>query len=407
VRSLRVHSVSSNGIYPNVFLNADGLINVPAGIGPQPGTILATDLQRFRNLYNHLLGRISRTEQIFYSDLSTFNAPGIPRERNFRAPEAHGFFQDDWRLRPNLVLNLGFVTSCMAPADASVAERLRRAPARRPVGSRVPAAVESDRNNFAPRAGLVWDPDGRGKTAIRASYGIYHDPMIGNVLVFVDDRTPGFASTQTVFPNSQPGLDRRLSDGSWPSRLRTAARPARSAGRLPRFSIRGCAPSAAVQRLIAAPGFGRHGCGGGWVGNRGIKLATRPCLTSGDQRRFLEAFRAAGLPRTGSSALVRQYARAAFRLATGCDCMISPTSRPGTGRRGDRYRRPVELLAVSWRGIAVYSTTQFNQLFIGTNDGRSYYDSLQQACGRRRGSTSTIRLVKSICSPNSGAAVEG
>ncbi len=85
-RSMHIRLLSSNGIYPNVFLGTDSEIGVPEGIGPEPGTIVQTDLRRFGDLYNHLLGRISRVEQVFNSDLSRFLGPGIPRERNFRAP---------------------------------------------------------------------------------------------------------------------------------------------------------------------------------------------------------------------------------------------------------------------------------------------------------------------------------
>src|SRR5262249_28538668 len=85
----------------------------------------------------------------------------------------------------------------------------------------------NDPNNFAPRVGLVWDPWSNGKSAIRASYGVYYDAPIGATFAFVDANTPGFTQTATYFPN-QSGSDLRLSDGI-PSVPRTdtpVARPA-------------------------------------------------------------------------------------------------------------------------------------------------------------------------------------
>jgi outer membrane receptor protein involved in Fe transport len=106
-RLMRIHTETSNGIYPNVFLSTDNGNNVPPGIGPDPRPISAADLQRFRHLYNNLLGRMSLVAQTFYSDLSGFLPAATPRARNFRAWETYAFLQDDWRLRRNLTLNLG------------------------------------------------------------------------------------------------------------------------------------------------------------------------------------------------------------------------------------------------------------------------------------------------------------
>lgn len=38
--------------------------------------------------------------------------------------------------------------------------------------------VDAKKNNFAPRIGLAWDPFGKGKTAIRTGYGIYHEQTL-------------------------------------------------------------------------------------------------------------------------------------------------------------------------------------------------------------------------------------
>jgi Carboxypeptidase regulatory-like domain/TonB dependent receptor/TonB-dependent Receptor Plug Domain len=37
----------------------------------------------------------------------------------------------------------------------------------------------TDKNNFAPRVGLVWDPTGSGRSSLRAAWGIFYDALAG------------------------------------------------------------------------------------------------------------------------------------------------------------------------------------------------------------------------------------
>jgi hypothetical protein len=64
------------------------------------------------------------------------------------------FVQDDWRMRPNLTINLGLRYELQTFTDS--------------------------RRDFAPRIGFAWNPRGDGKTVIRGGFGIYYSQIVDN-----------------------------------------------------------------------------------------------------------------------------------------------------------------------------------------------------------------------------------
>lgn len=77
------------------------------------------------------------------------------------------FFQDDWRVTSRLKLNLG----------------LRYELFWRPEGIANPdypatGVIPQDKNNWAPRLSMAWDPWGQGKSVVRMGYGIYYNTTV-------------------------------------------------------------------------------------------------------------------------------------------------------------------------------------------------------------------------------------
>ncbi|MBI2822215.1 MAG: TonB-dependent receptor [Acidobacteria bacterium] len=89
-----------------------------------------------------------------------------------------GFYaQDDWRVRPNLTLNLGLRYE---PITLPYEVRGRLANFRNASDSKITVGnplftVNPSLKNFAPRVGFAWDPFGDGRTSIRGGYGIFYE----------------------------------------------------------------------------------------------------------------------------------------------------------------------------------------------------------------------------------------
>lgn len=137
-----------------------------------------------------------------------------------RFTEYNSFFNDNWRLRPNLTLDIGLryeyntvprevnnriedsITLQNLPSPGnSFLDTPQRIAAfsqavdsyRAIVGGRT-NIYNPDRNNFGPHLGFAWDPFSSGKTSIRAGYGIYYDAILGSAV----------SQSRNVFPREIP-----------------------------------------------------------------------------------------------------------------------------------------------------------------------------------------------------------
>jgi hypothetical protein len=100
------------------------------------------------------------------------------------------YFQDDFRFRPNLTLNLGVryeVPANATKVGSNISVRRESDPntaiwnTALPIEARTNVAVGRDWNNWAPRLGFAWNPRGPSwllgaqRTVIRGGYGISYD----------------------------------------------------------------------------------------------------------------------------------------------------------------------------------------------------------------------------------------
>jgi len=91
-----------------------------------------------------------------------------------------GFFQDDWRVTPNLTLNLGLRYEYVSPMkeDHNLLGNFDKALGGLvQVGKQISSPYNGDHNNFAPRFGLAWDISGKGKTVVRVGAGVIYDTL--------------------------------------------------------------------------------------------------------------------------------------------------------------------------------------------------------------------------------------
>jgi Carboxypeptidase regulatory-like domain/TonB dependent receptor len=110
------------------------------------------------------------------------------------------FWQDSWRVRHNVTLNLGVRYDVEFPPKFRPPQGLAL-PAYAALG--LQKGIQTDKNNIQPRFGLAWDPKGDGKTVVRASFGMFYDhPLLG--LYFLGDASDGSSSGQLAFAGTGP-----------------------------------------------------------------------------------------------------------------------------------------------------------------------------------------------------------
>jgi len=425
---------NDQGIYPTISLSTGNGNNVPTTFGPgaagQPA-ISSSDLSRYQNLYNDVLGRISSINETFYSNLTSFQPAGQPYIRNYKFREYAAFAQDDWRVTKNLTINVGLRWEYSEPPfeAGSLQGCINGAGSINSTNQNQALSVaqcsqwyKSDWNNFAPRFGFAWSPFGNAKTVVRGDYGIFFDRIIGATTSAVDGATPGFTQTVTPFVNSGifASSDNRVGDGLTAFLPAQPAAPVLTLPAVTAGTVAARGTSITVFNPNLATGYVQHMSLGiqheiargtvlnvGYVGTRGVKLFMQEDMNQqrifGDFLTSFQQLQAYANPNFGtgtqttcpnngpspSNSLTKIFGSPAAAVsALGCATVLQ--GQVYTAATTVDRSNNAKYAAAGISNFYLRNYPQYNNVLLGTNDGRSYYDSAQISITRQVGAVKGI-----------------
>jgi hypothetical protein len=193
-----------------------------------------------RDALTSVIGRYSQySANLVYDGSGQLQAVGTPTDRSFATQEYEGYFQDSWRIRPNLTLNYGLRWSTSTPVyeknglqvvpnvnltdyfNQRIAGSNNGVPFTDSISfilggktNNAPGYYKQDWNNFAPSFSFAWSPDlpdnwfgrvfGReGRSVIRGGFRQTYD-RIGSALAvnFDLNNLAGFTSARNINANT-------------------------------------------------------------------------------------------------------------------------------------------------------------------------------------------------------------
>lgn len=239
-------TLTGYGPYENFNINQNYFDNFTALLG-RHSLKMGVTVNIYRKKENHLTGLNSGSfsflttprptgtsianqawANFLLGNVATFQQASNDLTPDLRQTQWEGYFQDDYRVRKNLTLNLGLRLSWFPSVrDANklltnfdpAAYRADRAPQINPAnGNLIPNTgdllngiiingqnspfgdrVVSDPGvQWAPRFGFAWDPFSDQKTAIRGGYGISYDSVLVGIYQQVVGANPPFVNNITI-----------------------------------------------------------------------------------------------------------------------------------------------------------------------------------------------------------------
>jgi Carboxypeptidase regulatory-like domain/TonB-dependent Receptor Plug Domain/TonB dependent receptor len=164
----------------------------------------------------------------FLLGAATDYTQGAAAPSNIRTKSWFGFFQDEWHMTKTFTLNLGIRYEYNSPKVDTLGRTFSIIPG--DISTRFPGAPVGvvfpgdqgaprganfpDRNNWAPRIGFAWNPDGHGKTSIRGGFGIFYDILKAEDNFQFNGQPPFFSLANFTFPTTLTGNDCAASNES-------------------------------------------------------------------------------------------------------------------------------------------------------------------------------------------------
>jgi hypothetical protein len=200
-------------------------------------------------IFPNLAGFLTNNAKHFEAGIPSTITPREMRQTLYAA-----YIQDDWRLRPNLTLNIGLryemttvindaqgkTTNLVNITDPTPQCGVQFTSSFAPGGVNPPGSVcgsvgpyyhNPTLRNFEPRVGFAWDPFRDGKTSVRGGFGIYDVlPLPGYFFVLQQQAAPfailastnDKASLKGAFPSGGQNLLTNPPPGVKPSLLSTS-----------------------------------------------------------------------------------------------------------------------------------------------------------------------------------------
>ena len=122
----------------------------------------------YNNLHDFLTDRAIPTAKNY----ARFNQGFGPTAFKFSTNDYNFFAQDDFRITPELTVNIGLRYEYQQLASPQIPNAFEPRTARFP----------SDKNNFGPRVGFAYAWGGKTNTVLRGGYGIYYGRIINSTL---------------------------------------------------------------------------------------------------------------------------------------------------------------------------------------------------------------------------------
>ncbi|HEV2915082.1 MAG TPA: carboxypeptidase-like regulatory domain-containing protein [Pyrinomonadaceae bacterium] len=229
-----------NAVINPSYYNFSGAVLIEDANGDPIFPDVGGDTDSLRDALASVIGRYSQYSALLVYDQSgQLQTVGTPTERTFATEEYELYFQDSWRVRPNLTFSYGLRWSTSTPVyeknglqvkpTQSLGQYFRQrvesseqgVPFNDPVtfdlagkANNRPGYYKQDWNNFAPSISFAWSPDlgdnffgrlvGRnGRSVIRGGFRMTYDRIGSQLAVNFDlNNLAGFTSARNINANT-------------------------------------------------------------------------------------------------------------------------------------------------------------------------------------------------------------